>query len=225
MNPDSVQINPEWRQALKSAFDNPNFDSLTTFLKNEKGSGKTIYPPGPLIFNAYNTINPLEVKVVIIGQDPYHNDGEAMGLSFSVPKGIKVPPSLKNIYKELDNDVDFTIPNHGDLTEWAKQGVFLLNAVLTVEKNNPGSHKNKGWENFTDFTIQYLSEKQENLVFLLWGNYAKNKKTLIDVSKHLILEAAHPSPLAGNAFQGCKHFSQTNRFLIDHYKQAINWQI
>lgn len=225
MEPRSVNISPDWRQALSKEFESPYFDQLSLSLKKAKAEGKTIYPPGPLIFNAYDTVAPDAVKVVILGQDPYHNPGEAMGLSFSVPKGVKVPPSLKNIYKELATDLGCAVPNHGDLSSWASQGVFLLNAFLTVEKNNAGSHRNTGWHYFTDATIQYLSDHFEHIVFMLWGNFARNKKVLINNAKHLILEAAHPSPLAGNAFQGCKHFSKANSYLKANGKNEIDWQI
>lgn len=225
MNPNEVNISPEWKVALAREFEASYFDQLSLTLKQLKAEGKIIYPPGHLIFNAYDTISPSQVKVVILGQDPYHNPGEAMGLSFSVPKTIKIPPSLKNIYKELNSDLNCHLPDHGDLTHWASQGVFLLNAFLTVEKNNAGSHRNIGWQHFTDATIQYLSDHFAHIVFMLWGNFAKNKKTLIDASKHLILEAAHPSPLAGNAFQGCKHFSKANEYLSGNGKQPIDWQI
>lgn len=225
MNPESVQISPTWREALKDEFLSPYFDQLAERLKADKVQGKTVFPPGHLIFNAFNSVSPSEVKVVIIGQDPYHNPGEAMGLSFSVPKGVSVPPSLKNIYKELASDTGFKIPDHGDLTPWTQQGVFLLNAVLTVEKNKPASHRDYGWQTFTDHTIQHLSTQYENIAFILWGNFAKNKKSLIDGNKHLVLESAHPSPLAGNAFQGCKHFSKANQYLISVGKSPINWQI
>ena len=225
MNPNSVNISPEWRQALSKEFESPYFDQLSLSLKKAKAEGKTIYPPGPLIFNAYDTVAPDAVKVVILGQDPYHNTGEAMGLSFSVPKGVKVPPSLKNIYKELAADLGCAVPNHGDLSSWASQGVFLLNAFLTVEKNNAGSHRNTGWHYFTDATIQFLSDHFEHIVFMLWGNFAKNKKVLINHTKHLIFESAHPSPLAGNAFQGCKHFSKANSYLKANGKNEIDWQI
>jgi len=220
-----VKISPNWQQALKKEFESPYFDQLSVLLKQAIAQGKTIFPPGNLIFNAYDKLAPEDVKVVILGQDPYHNPGEAMGLSFSVPVGVKIPPSLKNIYKELASDISCTIPTHGDLTYWADQGVFLLNAFLTVEKNNAGSHRNIGWHYFTDATIKYLSDHFEHLVFMLWGNFAKNKKILIDDTKHLILEAAHPSPLAGNAFQGCKHFSRTNEYLTNNGKSVIDWQI
>jgi len=225
MQPEKVDIIDEWRVALREEFLSPYFDELASKLKKSLAEGKIIYPPGPLIFQCYNTSPPENIKVVIIGQDPYHNPGEAMGLSFSVPKGQKVPPSLKNIYKELKSDIGIEIPDHGDLTAWAHQGVFMLNAVLTVEKNKPGSHKNIGWQSFTDQTIKYLSDTCNGLVFMLWGNFAKNKKTLIDLSKHLILESAHPSPLAGNAFQGCKHFSKANEYLKNNGKDVIRWQL
>ncbi len=220
-----VNISIPWQQALSKEFVAPYFDDLKSILKISKAGGKIIYPPGNLIFNAYDQVAPDEVKVVILGQDPYHNPGEAMGLSFSVPKGVKVPPSLKNIYKELANDVGCFVPTHGDLTHWANQGVFMLNAFLTVEHNNAGSHRNIGWHHFTDATIKFLSDHHEHIVFMLWGNFAKNKKSLINPEKHLILESAHPSPLAGNAFQGCGHFSKANAYLTAKGKSPIDWQI
>ena len=220
-----VQIHPSWKEVLKNEFTKPYFLEIVTTLKMEKIKGATIYPPGPLIFNAFNQTPFDKVRVVILGQDPYHNPGEAMGLSFSVPKGVTIPPSLKNIYKEMVNDVGFILPGHGDLTSWTHQGVFLLNAVLTVEVNKPASHRNLGWEKFTDQTIVYLSTHFEGLVFMLWGNFAKNKKQLINSDKHLILESAHPSPLAGNAFQGCQHFSKANEYLISAGKTPVDWQV
>ncbi len=225
MQPELVQIAHEWREALRNEFLSDQFDQLVFKLKECRAKGVSIFPPGHLIFNAYNTVKPQDVKVVIIGQDPYHNPGEAMGLSFSVPKGVTIPPSLKNIYKEMVNDVGFILPGHGDLTSWTHQGVFLLNAVLTVEVNKPASHRNLGWEKFTDQTIVYLSTHFEGLVFMLWGNFAKNKKQLINSDKHLILESAHPSPLAGNAFQGCQHFSKANEYLISAGKTPVDWQV
>ena len=221
----SVQIEASWKTALQDQFEQPYFQALAAFLKKEKAAGKTIYPPGSLIFNAFNTTPFPEVKVVIIGQDPYHNPGEAMGLCFSVPKGVRVPPSLKNIYKELESDVGATIPNHGDLTSWAQQGVFLLNAMLTVERNRPGSHQKIGWQDFTDAVIRKLSDGREHLVFMLWGGFARKKKELIDGSKHLILEAAHPSPLAGGAFFGSQHFSKANAYLQEHGMGKVEWQV
>ncbi len=220
-----VRIEESWKAALADQFTQPYFQSLATFLRQQKAAGKTIYPPGSLIFNAFNTTPFDEVKVVILGQDPYHNPGEAMGLSFSVPKGVRTPPSLKNIYKELNTDLGVKVPNHGDLTNWAKQGVFLLNAMLTVEHKRAGSHQKIGWQDFTDAVIRTLSSEREHLVFMLWGNFAKRKKELIDTSKHLVLEAAHPSPLAGGAYFGSRHFSQANIYLKQHGLEPINWEL
>lgn len=220
-----VKIEASWKEVLKDEFSQPYFQSLATFLKQAKAEGKTIYPPGSLIFNAFNSTPFDEVKVVILGQDPYHNPGEAMGLSFSVPRGVRIPPSLKNIYKELHNDVGIAIPNHGDLTAWAKQGVFLLNAMLTVERNQPRSHHNVGWQNFTDAVIRKLSDEREHLVFMLWGGFARKKKELIDTNRHLVLESAHPSPLAGNAFFGNHHFSKANAYLQKNGKEPIDWRL
>lgn len=220
-----VKIEASWKAALAAEFEKPYFQNLTDFLKKEKAAGKVIFPPGPLIFNAFE-LTPLDkVKVVILGQDPYHNPGEAMGLSFSVPKGVKVPPSLQNIYKELLSDLQIPNPGHGDLSDWARQGVFLLNAMLTVEKNRAGAHQNTGWQHFTDAVIRTLSAEREHLVFMLWGNFAKKKAALIDGSKHLILEAAHPSPLAGGAFFNCKHFSKANVYLQGNGMGEINWDL
>lgn len=221
----SVRIDESWKKALSQEFQEPYFEALVTFIKKEKAAGKTVYPPGSLIFNAFDNTPFDQVKVVILGQDPYHNPGEAMGLSFSVPKGVRTPPSLKNIYKELQRDLGVSIPGHGDLTAWAKQGVFLLNAMLTVEKKKAGSHAKIGWQNFTDAVIRTLSEEREQLVFMLWGNFARKKKVLIDENKHLILEAAHPSPLAGGAYFGSQHFSQANAYLEKHGNGKINWEI
>ena len=221
----NVKIEESWKAALKQEFDQPYFQALASVLKKEKAEGKIIYPPGALIFNAFNTTPFEQVKVVILGQDPYHNPNEAMGLSFSVPKGVRVPPSLRNIYKELNSDIGFEIPTHGDLTAWAEQGVFLLNAMLTVRKNQARSHQKIGWQNFTDAVIRTLSEQREHLVFMLWGGFAKKKNVLIDNSKHLILEAAHPSPLAGGAYFGSKHFSQANAYLESKGQKTINWQV
>ncbi len=220
-----VKIEASWKEVLKEEFEKPYFQSLIAFLRKEKEAGKIIYPPGSLIFNAFNTTPFQQVKIVILGQDPYHNPGEAMGLSFSVPKGIKTPPSLQNIYKELQDDVGIAIPNHGDLTAWAQQGVFLLNAMLTVERNKPQSHQKIGWQSFTDAVIHCLSEQRSHLVFLLWGNFARKKNTLIDTTKHLILEAPHPSPLAGGGFLGCKHFSKANAYLHANGQAPIDWQL
>ncbi len=221
----NVRIEESWKKALASEFERPYFQTISTFLKTEIADGKTIYPPGPLIFNAFEKTPLHKVKVVILGQDPYHNPDEAMGLSFSVPKGIRTPPSLKNIYKEINADLGLPIPTHGDLTAWTEQGVFLLNAMLTVEKNRAASHQQIGWQFFTDAVIRKLSEERENLVFMLWGNFAKRKKELIDTNKHLVLESAHPSPLAGNAFSGCRHFSKANYHLKLNDITEIDWQI
>ncbi len=220
-----VKIEPSWKVVLEEEFNKPYFETLAAFLKEEKAKNTVIYPPGSLIFQAFN-ITPFDrVKVVVLGQDPYHNPGEAMGLCFSVPKGIRIPPSLQNIYKELQNDAGVSIPSHGDLSRWAENGVFLLNAMLTVEKNKPGSHQSIGWQLFTDRVIQLLSEKRQGLVFLLWGNFARKKAGLIDASRHLILEAAHPSPLAKGAFFGCKHFSKANAYLQSQGKSPVDWQL
>ena len=220
-----IQIEASWKEVLADEFEKEYFCSLRNILYQYKSEGREIFPAGNLIFNAFNSTSFYDVKVVILGQDPYHNPGEAMGLSFSVPKGVKTPPSLKNIYKEIVNDVGGSHPLHGDLTQWAKQGVFLLNAILTVEKNKPSSHKSIGWQNFTDAVIKVLSDKREHLVFMLWGNFAKQKEILIDRGKHLILSSPHPSPLAGGGFFGNHHFSQTNEYLTDHGYKPIDWEI
>ena len=225
MDPKSIHIDDSWKLPLWKYFGDEKFDKIVHFIKSEKAAGKTIYPSGRFIFKAFDDTPFDKVKVVIIGQDPYHNPDEAMGLCFSVPKGIRVPPSLKNIYKEMASDINFSIPNHGDLSSWAKQGVFLLNAILTVEHKKPASHRKIGWQEFTDFVIKTISDKKDNVVFLLWGNFAKGKKTLIDTQKHLVLESAHPSPLAGKAFFDNMHFSQTNAYLEKHGKAKINWEL
>ncbi|MEP7196993.1 MAG: uracil-DNA glycosylase [Saprospiraceae bacterium] len=220
-----VDIEPSWLKFLQVEFERDYFKKIKEKLITAKKEEKTIFPPGKLIFNAFNSTPLDKVKVVILGQDPYHGDGEAMGLCFSVPRNIRIPPSLKNIYKELNSDLGLEIPQHGDLSNWAKQGVLLLNASLTVEKNNANSHSSIGWYHFTDAVISKLSAVKSNIVFMLWGNFAKNKKILIDSTKHLILESAHPSPLAGGAFFGCKHFSKANNYLLENNREAINWQI
>ncbi len=220
---DNVQIEASWKEALADEFQQPYFTAIKSFLVAEKRAGKTIYPPGPLIFNAFNHTPFDKVKVVILGQDPYHNPGEAMGLCFSVPKGVRVPPSLVNIYKEINADLGLPIPQHGDLTPWADQGVLLLNAMLTVEANQPASHQKIGWQTFTDAVIRRISEQKDGVVFLLWGRFAQGKKALIDEMRHYVLEAAHPSPLAGNAFSGCRHFSKTNDLLVKQGKTPVDW--
>lgn len=224
-NQSSVKIEESWARVLEKEFQKPYFQKLTQFIKSEQSKNKTIYPPGSLIFNAFNSTPFDQVKVVILGQDPYHKAGQAMGLSFSVPKGIRIPPSLRNIYKELHRSTDFDIPSHGDLTPWSRQGVFLLNAVLTVEEAQPRSHSKAGWETFTDAVIDKLSTERSGIAFLLWGNFARSKKSLIDPKRHLILESKHPSPLAGNAFQGNNHFADTNVYLTKNGQKPINWQV
>lgn len=220
-----VKIEPGWKSVLQKEFDLPYFEKLRDFLKSEIAKGKVIFPPGPQIFNAFNTTPFDKVMVVILGQDPYPTPGQAMGLSFSVPKGINTPASLQNIYKELQTDLGIPIAKHGDLTNWANQGVFLLNAMLTVEKGQPLSHEKAGWQTFTDAVIRTLSDQREGLVFLLWGKFAQQKKVLIDEIKHHILEAAHPSPLARGAFFGCRHFSKTNELLTGMGQAPINWNL
>ncbi len=225
MKIEDIKIEESWKKVLKEEFSKPYFDELKSKLVQEKSEGTIIYPLGSLIFNAYNSTPFDDVKVIIIGQDPYHNPGEAMGLSFSVPRGIRVPPSLKNIYKELHTDLGVDIADHGDLTSWANQGVLLLNAFLTVQHKNAGSHRKIGWGKFTDATIIALSEQRKNLVFMLWGNFAKSKSELINHKKHLVLEAAHPSPLARGAYFGSKHFSKCNEYLKKNDFKEINWKV
>lgn len=226
MSAPNVQIEASWKEALADEFAKPYFKNLISFLKQEKTDGKTIYPAGSLIFNAYNTTPIDDVRVVILGQDPYHNPGQAMGLSFSVPKGVTTPPSLRNIYKELNTSMGLEKPGHGDLTKWAGQGVFLLNAMLTVERNNPGSHKRSGWQFFTDATIKAISDQRENVVFMLWGAFAMKKGELVDDTKHLVLTSAHPSPFsADRGFFGNNHFQLANDYLTEHGKEAIDWSV
>jgi uracil-DNA glycosylase len=221
-----VKMEPSWKKALNQEFKKDYFLQAVQHIKIEKSQGKTIYPPGKYIFNAFNT-TPLEkLKVVILGQDPYHGPGQAHGLCFSVQKGVPPPPSLLNIFKELREDIGLEIPAHGDLSHWAEQGVFLLNASLTVRAGEPMSHAQIGWAPFTDAVIRTISENKKHLVFLLWGKFAKEKKTLIDANKHLVLMAAHPSPLsAHNGFLGCKHFSATNQYLIKNGIDPIDWHL
>lgn len=223
--PNNVAIESSWKELLQPEFDKPYFLKLTRSLKKEIELGKIIYPAGAFIFQAFAKTPFHRLRVVILGQDPYHNPGEAMGLSFSVPKGTRVPPSLGNIFKELKEDVGFQTVGHGDLSYWAEQGVLLLNAMLTVEKNSPKSHEKLGWQNFTDAVLSTISKEANNVVFMLWGAYARKKADLIDSSKHLILEAAHPSPLARGAYFGSKHFSKANAYLEAHGKSTINWQL
>src|SRR5690606_6550975 len=224
-NSTRVKIEPSWATVLGDEFQKPYFTKLVEFLRKERDQRKKIYPKGSLIFNAFNSTPFDQVKVVSLGQDPYHGAGQAMGLSFSVPGDIRIPPSLRNIYNEIHRSCSFRIPAHGDLSAWASQGVFLLNAVLTVEAGRPRSHAKAGWEHFTDAVIQKLSEERQGLVFLLWGNFARQKRSLIDENRHLILESAHPSPLAGNRFQGNNHFYDTNEYLVKSGQIPINWQL
>ncbi len=219
-----VKIEESWEKVLRQEFTVPYFSQIVAHLKIERDLNKVIFPSGQLIFNAFNKTPFDKVKVVIIGQDPYHQPKQAMGLCFSVPDDVPAPRSLQNIFKELKSDIGMPTPNNGDLTHWATQGVLLLNTVLTVRQNEPGSHSRIGWLNFTDAVIKKISEKKSGVIFLLWGKYAQEKKSLIDVSKHFILEAAHPSPLsANNGFFGCKHFSKTNTILVQQGKNAIDW--
>ncbi len=227
-----INIEPSWKEVLAEEFDQPYFKELTDFVRSEYQAVK-VYPPEKLIFHAFDLCPFDQVAVVILGQDPYHGAGQAHGLAFSVPETVATPPSLKNIYKEIINDLGGPIltsspikPVYGNLESWAKQGVLLLNATLTVRANTPGSHQRQGWETFTDAVIKTLSAKREHLVFLLWGRYAQAKKELIDNEKHLVLEASHPSPFsATNGFFGCRHFSQTNNYLIKHGRGPIKFNL
>ena len=220
-----VKIESSWKQALQSEFEQPYFAELVRYLHREKQEGRTIFPPGGQIFRAFELTPLPEVKVVILGQDPYHGYGQAMGLCFSVPRGVPAPPSLKNIFREIENDLGVRMSGSPDLEPWARQGVLLLNAVLTVRSGEPTSHSGIGWQPFTDAVIRCISDRCEGVVFLLWGNYARSKRALIDTSRHYVLEAAHPSPLARGAFFGCRHFSQTNDILVRQGKTPINWQL
>lgn len=220
----AVQIHPSWQQQLAAEFEKPYFASLVAFVKEEYAS-KKCFPPGKQIFSAFAHCHFENVKVVIIGQDPYHGPGQANGLSFSVNDGIEIPPSLRNIFKEIEQDLGIPFPKNGNLERWADQGVLLLNAVLTVRQGEPGSHQNKGWEIFTDEVIRQLSAHKEKIVFLLWGGFAKKKGLKIDRSRHLVLESGHPSPMSANQglWFGNKHFSKTNAYLTGHSEKEINW--
>lgn len=218
-------IESSWYEVLKQEFEEPYFYEIKSFLIQEKRQ-YIVYPPSQLIFNAFNLTPFDKVKVVILGQDPYHNVGQANGLAFSVPNGIMPPPSLKNIFKELQSDIGMPIPTNGNLESWAREGVLLLNSCLTVRANNPASHQGIGWQRFTDAAINALSEKKEHIVFLLWGNYAIAKEKLIDTRKHLVLKTVHPSPLSANrGFFGCRHFSQTNTYLSSNGISPIKWDV
>jgi uracil-DNA glycosylase len=221
-----VKIEASWKEVLKGEFIKPYFQQIPLHIKTEKSQGKIIYPPGSLIFNAFNTTPFDKVKLVILGQDPYHGQGQAHGLCFSVQNGVPPPPSLMNIFKELQEDIGIDIPNHGNLTHWAQQGVFLLNASLTVRAGEPMSHSKIGWAAFTDTVIKKISEQKKNVVFLLWGKFAQEKRVLIDETKHCILRSVHPSPLSAyGGFFGCKHFSKTNEYLVSKGIDPIDWSL
>lgn len=220
-----VRIEESWKSALAGEFGKPYFASLVRFLHEEKASGKKIFPPGSQIFKAFELTPVSQVKVVILGQDPYHGLGQAHGLSFSVPDGIPAPPSLKNIFKEIETDLGIRMSGYPNLEKWARQGVLLLNAVLTVRSGEAASHSKIGWQEFTDAVIKYISDNCEGVVFMLWGNFARTKRDLIDTSRHHVLEAAHPSPLARGAFFGCRHFSQANNLLMASGKTPIDWTL
>lgn len=221
-----VQLAEDWKQALGDEFEQPYMQQLRAFLVAEKAAGKVVYPPGPLIFNALNSTPLSKVKVVIIGQDPYHGPNQAHGLSFSVQPGVRTPPSLQNIFKEIQRDLGYPIPGHGSLQSWAEQGVLLLNAVLTVTQAQAGAHANRGWERFTSRIIELLNEQREHLVFMLWGNYAQKKGQQIDVSRHCVLKSVHPSPLSAHrGFIGCGHFSAANDYLLEHGREPIDWRL
>ncbi|MBR6054279.1 MAG: uracil-DNA glycosylase [Bacteroidales bacterium] len=220
-----VRIEQSWKEALAGEFEKPYFERLVRYLHAEKDAGKTVYPPGGAIFKAFELTPLPEVKVVILGQDPYHGPGQAMGLSFSVPEGVRTPPSLKNIFREIETDLGICLSGSPNLEKWARQGVLLLNSILTVRAGEPASHSRIGWMEFTDAVISTVSSRCNGVVFLLWGGFARSKKELIDLSRHSVLEAAHPSPLAGGAFFGCRHFSKTNDILIREGKTPIDWSL
>lgn len=223
---DNVKLEAGWKAALHAEFEKPYMRELGDFLRSEKAAGKQIYPPGSLIFNALNSTPLAQTKVVIIGQDPYHGPGQAHGLCFSVQPGVKTPPSLVNIYKELKRDLNIDIPNHGYLQSWADQGVLMLNTTMTVERANANAHAGKGWQFFTDRIIEVVSEHQPHLVFLLWGAHAQSKQKLIDATKHLVLTSVHPSPLSAyRGFLGCGHFSRANKFLEQNGEAPIEWRL
>lgn len=220
-----IVMNDEWKEFLRTEFEKPYFREIKRHYVKALQARNIIYPPAKLTFNAFN-LTPLNaLKIVLLGQDPYHQPHQAMGLSFSVPSGVRLPPSLLNIFKELNADLGIKISPSGDLSKWAKQGVLLLNSILSVEANKPASHSHFGWQEFSDAVISNLSAKKSGLIFLLWGNYARAKKALIDTSKHFVLEAAHPSPLARTGFLGCKHFSKSNELLQKLGKSPINWDL
>lgn len=221
----TLSIDNNWNEALREEYEKPYFAELCSFIDRQRTQGKVIYPPENQVFKALDLCPPQKVKIVILGQDPYHEEGQAMGLSFSVNRGVKAPPSLKNIFKELESDLGVIWSGNTNLSPWAEQGVLLLNSILTVEKGKAASHSKAGWEQFTDAIIRLLSKNYEGIVFMLWGNYARSKRDLIDSSHHLVLEAAHPSPLARGAFFGSKPFSQANSYLLSIAKEPIDWRI
>lgn len=225
MSNTQVTIEESWKNALANEFEQPYFAHIKEFIVAQKKMGKKVYPPGALVFNAFNLTPFHQVKVVILGQDPYHGAGQAHGLCFSVPHGVKPPPSLVNIFKELKTDLGIEIPNHGNLENWAKQGVLLLNASLTVNEAEPNSHVPSGWHRFTDAVIKKISDEKEGVIFLLWGKFAQDKSVLIDTQKHFVLKAAHPSPFSVERFYGCKHFSKTNQLLVQQNKNPIDWSV
>jgi uracil-DNA glycosylase len=220
-----VKIEQTWKNALAGEFDKPYFASLVRFLHAEKAAGRKVFPPGSQIFRAFELTPVPDVKVVILGQDPYHGPGQAHGLSFSVPDGVPAPPSLKNIFKEIETDLGVTMSGYPNLENWARQGVLLLNAVLTVRCAEAASHSKIGWQEFTDAVIRYISDNCEGVVFMLWGNFARTKSELIDHSRHCVLEAAHPSPLARGAFFGSRHFSKANAYLTSIGRTPIDWKL
>ncbi|EPV5183245.1 uracil-DNA glycosylase [Campylobacter coli] len=225
INIEDIKINDDWKEFLKDEFNKNYFLEIKKRYIQALNNNAIIYPPANLTFNAFN-LTPLDgLKIVLLGQDPYHQPNQAMGLSFSVPYGVKIPPSLLNIYKELKTDLNIEPSKSGDLSSWAKQGILLLNSILSVEAGKPASHSSWGWQEFSDAVISKLSLEKSGLIFMLWGNYAKSKKALIDTNKHFILEAAHPSPLARTGFLGCKHFSKANEILRNLGKNPINWQL
>ncbi len=220
-----VKIEQSWKEALAEEFGKPYFESLVKYLREEKAAGRKIFPPGSQIFRAFDLTPVSDVKVVILGQDPYHGVGQAHGLSFSVPHGVPAPPSLKNIFKEIESDLGVRMSGCPNLEKWASQGVLLLNAVLTVRSGEAASHSKIGWEQFTDAVIKYVSDNCDGVVFMLWGNFARTKSALIDHSRHHVLEAAHPSPLARGAFFGCRHFSRANAALRESGRTPIDWTL
>lgn len=226
LSPALARVHPAWEQVLSTRDIQQQLAGIDRELQAQQAQGKALFPPAPLTFNALTFTAPADVRVVILGQDPYHGDGEAMGLSFSVPPGVRVPPSLRNLYKELAADLGCGVPNSGDLTHWAQQGVLLLNSVLTVERDKAGSHAKLGWQMVSDALIDAVNAQSAGCVFLLWGNWAKTKAERIDASRHLVLDAAHPSPLsASRGFHGCRHFSQVNAWLLSRGRGAIEWGV